>query len=69
VNAERDVLVVGVAGSGTLTVDGEAHPCGAGTATLVAKGSTRRIVAGAAGIRYLTVHLRRGGLSITPRGD
>lgn len=69
VNAERDVLVVGVAGSGTLTVDGEAHACGAGTATLVAKGSTRRIGAGAAGIRYLTVHLRRGGLSIAPRGD
>ena len=69
VNAERDVLVVGVAGSGTLTVDGEAHACGAGTATLVAKGSTRRIEAGAAGIRYLTVHLRRGGLSIAPRGD
>lgn len=69
VNAERDVLVVGVAGSGTLTVDGETHPCGAGTATLVAKGSTRRIEAGAAGIRYLSVHLRRGGLSIAPRGD
>lgn len=69
VNAERDVLVVGVAGSGTLTVDGETHACGAGTATLVAKGSTRRLEAGAAGIRYLTVHLRRGGLSIAPRED
>lgn len=65
----QTLVVVGVAGSGTLTVDGEEHECGAGTATLVAKGSTRRIEAGAAGIRYLTVQLRRGGLSIAPRGD
>ena len=68
VNEERDVLVVGVAGSGTLTVDGEPHALGAGTAALVEQGSSRRIEAGAAGIRYLTVHLRRGGLSIAPRG-
>ncbi|HUH14375.1 MAG TPA: hemerythrin domain-containing protein [Gaiellaceae bacterium] len=68
VNGERDVLVIGVAGSGTLTVDGETHALGAGTAALVEKGSSRRIEAGAAGIRYLTVHLRRGGLSIAPRG-
>jgi mannose-6-phosphate isomerase-like protein (cupin superfamily) len=68
VNEERDVLVVGVAGSGTVTVDGVRLPFGAGAATVVAKGTRRRIEAGPAGIRYLTVHLRRGGLSIAPRG-
>lgn len=68
VNDQRDVIVVGVAGSGTLTVDGVGHPIGAGTATVVGKGTRRQIAAGPGGIRYLTVHLRRGGLSIAPRG-
>ena len=67
VNDERDVVVVGVAGSGTLTVDGEAHPIGAGTAAVVGKGRRRRIEAGPAGLRYLTVHRLRGGLSVAPR--
>jgi mannose-6-phosphate isomerase-like protein (cupin superfamily) len=67
VNEERDVVVVGVAGSGTLTIDGEAHPIGAGTAAVVGKGRRRRIEAGPAGLRYLTVHRLRGGLSVTRR--
>jgi mannose-6-phosphate isomerase-like protein (cupin superfamily) len=67
VNDERDVVVVGIAGSGTVTVDGEAHPLGSGTAVVVGKGKRRRIEAGAGGIRYLTVHRRRGGLAISPR--
>ena len=32
-------------------------------------GSARRITAGPAGLRYLTVHRRRGGLPVTPRTD
>jgi quercetin dioxygenase-like cupin family protein/hemerythrin-like domain-containing protein len=69
VNEERDVVVVGVAGSGTLTVDGEPHPIGAGTAAVVGKGRRRRIEAGPAGLRYLTVHRLRGGLSVAPRTE
>jgi quercetin dioxygenase-like cupin family protein len=64
VNAERDVLVVVLDGDGTAEVDGEEVPLAAGTALLVPKGARRRIVAGAGGIRYLTTHRRRGGLSI-----
>lgn len=67
VNEDRDVLVVCVAGSGTLTVDGVDHALGAATAAVVPRGARRRIAAGQAGIRYLTVHRRRGGLSIAPR--
>jgi hypothetical protein len=67
VNEERDVLVVGVAGSGTISIDGDAHALGAATAIVVPKGARRRIEAGPAGIRYLTVHRRRGGLTIAPR--
>ena len=67
VNDERDVLVVGVAGTGTITVDGVASPFGAATAVLVPKGARRRIEAGPSGLRYLSVHRRRGGLTVAPR--
>ena len=69
VNAERDVLVVDVAGSGTIVLDGEEHPLGAGTAVLVEKGRARRIEAGPAGLRYLTVHRRRGASGRTAAGS
>lgn len=64
VNAERDVLVYVVAGSGTLELDGVAHALAAGDLALLPKGSTRRLVAGAGGIRYLTAHRARGGLRV-----
>jgi len=64
VNEERDVLYVMLAGSATLTVEGEAHELGAGEATIVDKGARRALVAGADGVRYLTAHIRRGGLEI-----
>ena len=64
VNAERDVLLVVVSGGGSLDVDGEAHELGAGDAVVVPKGSSRRLAAGPEGIRYLSVHRRRGGLQI-----
>ena len=64
VNDERDVLVVVVSGGGSLDVDGEAHELGAGDAVVVPKGSSRRLAAGPEGIRYLSVHRRRGGLQI-----
>ena len=64
VNAERDVLIVVVSGSGSLEVDGEAHDLAAGDAVVVPKGASRRLAAGPHGIRYLSVHRRRGGLRI-----
>jgi quercetin dioxygenase-like cupin family protein len=67
VNAERDVAVIGLEGSATLVVEGEAHPLGAGVLAIVPRGATRSIVAGADGFRCLTVHRRRGGLQIEPR--
>ncbi|HEU5477903.1 MAG TPA: cupin domain-containing protein [Gaiellaceae bacterium] len=64
VNEERDVLYVVVAGSLTLTVDGESRELGAGEATIVEKGARRAVVAGPDGVRYLTAHTRRGGLEL-----
>ncbi len=64
VNAERDVLYVVLAGTATLTVDGEPQELRAGEATIVAKGSRRSLVAGPDGVRYLTAHVRRGGLAL-----
>jgi hypothetical protein len=64
VNAERDVAVVVVAGSGRITVDGADHPLAAGSLAIVPRGATRSIVAGPDGLRCVTVHRRRGGLAL-----
>jgi quercetin dioxygenase-like cupin family protein len=64
VNEERDVLYAVLAGSVTLTVDGEPRELAAGEATIVDKGARRALVAGPDGVRYLTAHVRRGGLEI-----
>jgi hemerythrin-like domain-containing protein len=63
-NAERDVLVVVVGGGGTLELDGVAQVVRAPSAVLVERGTRWRIVAAADGIRYLTVHRRRGLLQL-----
>ena len=67
VNDERDVLYVVLTGSAMLTVDGEAVELGAGEATIVDKGTRRALAAGPDGVRYLTAHVRRGGLEIKRR--
>ena len=61
-NAERDVLLVVVAGEGVVEVDGEQTAVAAHAALLIPRGATRSITAGPAGLRYLSVHLRRDGL-------
>ena len=63
-NAERDVLLIVLEGVGDVWVDGLEHALSPGQALLIPKGSSRRIRAGADGIRYLSVHLRRQGLQI-----
>ena len=65
-NAERDVLIVVLEGGGAATVDGREHALHAGSALLVEKGASRSIRAGHQGVRYLSVHIRRGALQIEP---
>jgi quercetin dioxygenase-like cupin family protein len=67
VNTERDVVFVVLEGSGHAMLDGVEHPVSAGHALVIPRGSRRGLTAGDEGIRYLSVHLRRGGLQITPR--
>ncbi len=64
VNSSRDVALLVFAGSGELHLDGERRRLVAGEALVIEKGRSRRLVAGPDGIRYATVHLRRGGLQI-----
>jgi uncharacterized cupin superfamily protein len=66
-NSERDVLLVIIEGDGSAVVDGHAHALSAGHVLLVEQGASRRISAGARGIRYLSVHRRRGPLQIEGR--
>jgi mannose-6-phosphate isomerase-like protein (cupin superfamily) len=69
VNEELDVLVIVLDGHGTAIIDGETHELAAGSAILIPRGTRRRLVAGEPGLRYLSVHRRRGPLQIqaTPR--
>jgi quercetin dioxygenase-like cupin family protein len=67
VNREVDVLLVVVAGAGTLRVDGNGVTLDSLTVAHVPKGSTRALVAGDAGLSYLTVHRRRGPLQVQQR--
>jgi mannose-6-phosphate isomerase-like protein (cupin superfamily) len=64
VNESLDVLYVFLTGSATLTVDGEPRDLEAEEATIVDKGARRALVAGPNGVRYLTAHVRRGGLQL-----
>jgi quercetin dioxygenase-like cupin family protein len=64
VNEELDVVFVGVAGSGFVRVEGEEHPLSAGTLVFAPRGARRSIVASSDGFAYLTVHRRRGPLTI-----
>lgn len=58
-NEALDVLVVGIAGSGEVVVDGRAHPLRPACAVLVPRGALRATRAGPGGLSYLTVHRRR----------
>jgi len=69
VNAELDVLVIVLAGDGSAIIDGEAHALAPGSALLIPRATRRAITAGAAGLRYLSVHRRRGPLQIQAAPD
>jgi quercetin dioxygenase-like cupin family protein len=61
-NSERDVLLVVVAGGGSLRVDERAVELRPATAVVIPRGATRSMTAGADGLRYLSAHRRRSGL-------
>jgi quercetin dioxygenase-like cupin family protein len=69
VNAELDVLVVVLDGHGSVMIDGEPHALAAGAAILIPRGARRRITSGEGGLRYLSVHRRRGPLQIQTSPD
>jgi quercetin dioxygenase-like cupin family protein len=63
-NDALDVLVVVLGGEGNAAVDDETFELAPTAALLVRRGTSRSITAGPSGLRYLTVHARRGPLVI-----
>ncbi|MGN6675434.1 MAG: cupin domain-containing protein [Thermomicrobiales bacterium] len=61
-NHEVDVLVVGIAGTGVVEVDGERATLDAGQALIIPKGAARSLAAAGDSFAYLTCHRRRAGL-------
>lgn len=62
VNSEVDVLLVGIAGDGLVTVDGLPRVLRAGQAIVIPKGVRRGTRAVSDPFAYLTCHRRRAGL-------
>lgn len=65
-NTEVDVILVVLAGGGTLTIDGEAVILGPHHLVRIRKGTHRHLEAGPDGLVHLTVHRARQGLRIGP---
>jgi quercetin dioxygenase-like cupin family protein len=65
-NAEVDVLVVVIAGEGTVSIDGHDIEVSQHHLVRIPKGTLRRVTAGATGLVYLSVHRARAGLGIGP---
>ncbi|MFF5160177.1 hypothetical protein ACFY3N_28820 [Streptomyces sp. NPDC000348] len=61
---DLDVLLLVLAGRGTLTGPDGPRPLLAGALTWLPHGSTRSLTAGPEGLTYLTVHRRRPGMRI-----
>ena len=60
VNDEVEVIILGVSGSGIVTVDREEHALSAGILVFIPKGARRSTVSTSEDLAYLTVHRRRG---------
>jgi len=67
INTEVDVLLVGIAGAGTVELDGDDEPLDVGSAVYVPKNARRGIRASGQGVTYLTCHRRRGLLMPSSR--
>jgi len=61
---ELDVLLVVVDGEGTLHADGTEHRVVAPAVVVLPAGTRRAVVAGTAGLAYVTAHRRRTGMTI-----
>ena len=59
-----DVLLVGLAGSMSVTVGAGVVTVSSGQALLIPRGAARAITAGPDGVRYLSVHRRRAPLTL-----
>ena len=64
VNDERDVVIVVAEGAARVVLDGVTHHVRPGHVVVVPRGASRALTAGPDGVRYLSVHRRRGGLQI-----
>ena len=62
-----DVLLVVLEGGATVRVGDQEHALVPGSALLLERGHTRLIRAGTEGVRYLSVHRRRGPLQLDQR--
>ncbi|MEU2608317.1 MULTISPECIES: cupin domain-containing protein [Streptomyces] len=69
VEPEVDVLLVVVAGEGTLDSEAGPQSLAPGCLTWLPRGTARSISAGDDGLSYLTVHRRRPGMRIRSRRD
>ncbi|MFV0307509.1 MAG: cupin domain-containing protein [Desertimonas sp.] len=65
-NDEVDVLVVGQTGAAQVIVDDRVLSLGPGVVVWIPTGTRRRITAGAHGASYLSIHRRRGGITLRP---
>jgi hypothetical protein len=63
-NDERDVVIVVAEGTARVVLDGMTHDIRSGHVVVVPRGATRALTAGPDGVRYLSIHRRRGGLQI-----
>ena len=71
VNDELEVMLLVLAGSARVSLDGVEHELPAGSLLLVPRGCARSVAAGSDGVRYLSVHRRRAPLlpaRARPRG-
>lgn len=68
-NEEVDVLLLGVAGSGVVTIREREHALYAGDLLFVPKGAWRKVRSATDDFAYLSVHCRRGLLRIGKSAD
>jgi quercetin dioxygenase-like cupin family protein len=66
---ELDVLMLVLAGDGTLTTAGGTLTLASGTLLWLPRGSRRSLAAADGGMSYLTVHRRRPGMQVRSRGN
>lgn len=64
VNDEVDVVIVVQSGTGRLAVDGQDRSLRSDVLATVPRGSRRSITPGAHGLTYLSIHRRRGSLTV-----